>query len=116
MPYHRLTVYQKSYGLAIELHKLTLKFPGIEQYELARQLRRSSKSIPANIAEGMGKQTSKADVKRFLDMAMGSCDESRVWLDFAKDLGYLSVQDHDHYIERYKEIGKMLRGVINRYR
>ena len=101
--------------MAVELHKRTLKFPEVEQYELARQLRRSSKSIPANIAEGMGKQTSKADVRRFIDMAMGSCDESRVWLDFAKDLGYLSEQDHEFYIERYKEIGRMLRGVINRY-
>ena len=115
MPYHRLSVYKKSYKLALELHKLTLKFPKIEQYELARQLRRSSKSIPANIAEGMGKQTSKADVKRFIEMAMGSCDESRVWLEFAKDLGYLSKKDQDHFNERYKEVGRMLRGVINRY-
>ena len=50
MPYHRLKVYQKSYELALELHKITLRFPKIEQYELASQLRRSSKSIPANIA------------------------------------------------------------------
>ena len=115
MPYHRLEVFKKSYQLALELHKITVRFPKYEQYELAQQLRRSSKSIPANIAEGMGKQSSKADVKRFIDIAMGSSDESRVWLDFAKDLGYISIQDHERYIERYKEIGRMLRGIINRY-
>jgi four helix bundle protein len=107
MPYHRLSVYKKSYALALEIHKLTLTFPKIEQYELAQQLRRSSKSIPANIAEGMGKQESKPDVKRFIRMALGSCDESRVWLEFAKDLGYLD--------QRYQEVGRMLQGVIKRY-
>ena len=115
MPYHRLAVYKKSYQLALELHKITLNFPKIEQYELGSQLRRSTKSIPANIAEGMGKQTSKKDVKRFIETAMGSCDESRVWLEFAKDLGYLSKKEQHEYNERYKEVGRMLRGVINRY-
>ena len=115
MPYHRLSVYQKSYELALELHKITLRFPKIEQYELASQLRRSSKSIPANIAEGMGKQTSKAEVRRFIQTAMGSCDESRVWLEFSKDLGYLTQKDYKDLNQRYQEIGRMLRGVINRY-
>ncbi len=115
MPYHRLGVYEKSYQLALELHKLTLGFPKIEQYELAQQLRRSSKSIPVNIAEGMGKQESRADVRRFIRIALGSCDESRVWLEFAKDLGYLGEQEHKILDERYQEIGRMLQGVIKRY-
>ena len=115
MPYHRLDVFRKSYQLSIELHKITLKFPKSEQYELAQQLRKSSKSIPANIAEGMGKQSSKADVRRFIQIAMGSCDESRVWLEFARDLEYLSKQDQNLFDQRYQEIGKMLRGLINRY-
>ena len=115
MPYHRLSVYKKSYELALEIHKLTLTFPKIEQYELAQQLRRSSKSIPANIAEGMGKQESKPDVKRYIRIALGSSDESRVWLEFAKDLGYLSQKDHDDLNERYQEIGRMLQGIIKRY-
>ncbi len=115
MPYHRLDVFRKSYQLAIELHRITLRFPKHEQYELAQQLRKSSKSIPANIAEGMGKQSSKADVRRFIQIAMGSCDESRVWLEFARDLEYLSKQDQNLFDQRYQEIGKMLRGLINRY-
>ena len=115
MPYHRLDVFRKSYQLAIELHRITLRFPKHEQYELAQQLRKSSKSIPANIAEGMGKQSSKADVRRFIQIAMGSCDESRVWLEFARDLEYLIKQDQNLFDQRYQEIGKMLRGLINRY-
>ena len=115
MPYHRLGVYKKSYQLALDLHRLTLKFPRIEQYELASQLRRSSKSIPANIAEGMGKQESKLDVRRFIRIALGSCDESRVWLDFARDLEYINDEEHHQYITGYNEVGKMLQGLIKRY-
>ena len=115
MPYHRLDVYQKAYQLALEVHRVSLGFPKIEQYGLAQQLRASSKSIPANIAEGMGKQDSPAEIKRFIRMAIGSCDETRVWLEFARDLGYLDVPQQKALEERYQEIGRMLRGVIRRY-
>ncbi len=115
MPYHKLDVYQKAYKLALDIHSATLAFPKIEQYELASQLRRASKSIAANIAEGMGKQSSKGEVRRFVEIAIGSCDESRVWLEFAKDLGYLSEQAEREFDRRYQEIGRMLRGVQKRY-
>ena len=115
MPYHRLEVYQKAYKAALEIHRISLKFPEIERFELAAQLRRSTKSIAANIAEGMGKQSSKAEVKRFMYMAIGSCDETRVWLEFARDLGYLEQPVQARLDEIYREIGRMLRGVIKRY-
>ena len=115
MPYHRLVVYQKAYALALEVHRVSLNFPKIEQYELANQLRRCTKSLPVNIAEGMGKQESKADVRKFIRIAMGSCDESRVWLEFAKDLGYIDETKYKHYEEAYREVGRMLHGVIERY-
>jgi four helix bundle protein len=115
VPYHRLDVYQKAYQLALEVHRVSLGFPRIEQYGLAQQLRASSKSIAANIAEGMGKQESPADVKRFIRMAIGSCDESRVWLEFAKDLGYIDEAAQQRFDTRYQEIGRMLQGVVKRY-
>ena len=115
MPYHRLEVYQKAYGLAIEVHKASLGFPKIEQYGLAQQLRGSSKSIAVNIAEGMGKQESAADVQRYIRMAIGSCDETRVWLEFARDLGYLDATFQQQLESRYQEVGRMLRGVLRRY-
>jgi four helix bundle protein len=115
MPYHRLDVFKKSYQLALELHHLTLKFPSHEKYELGQQLRRSSKSIPVNIAEGMGKQESQADVRRFVRIAIGSCDESRVWLEFARDLDYIPKSKQQEYDLRYREVGRMLQGLLSRY-
>ena len=82
---------------------------------MAQQLRGSSKSIPVNIAEGMGKQESPAEVKRFVRIAIGSCDETRVWLEFARDLGYLESAQQVVLEERYQEVGRMLRGLIKRY-
>ena len=115
MPYHRLDVYQKAYQLALEVHRISLEFPKLEQYGLAQQVRGSSKSIPVNIAEGMGKQESPAEVKRFVRIAIGSCDETRVWLEFARDLGYLNVAQHKALEERYQEVGRMLRGLIKHH-
>jgi len=115
MPYHRLDVYQKAYQLALEVHRMSLEFPRLEQYGLAQQLRGASKSIPVNIAEGMGQQESPAEVKRFIRIALGSCDETRVWLEFARDLGYLKPEQQAALEERYQEVGRMLRGVIKRY-
>jgi four helix bundle protein len=115
MPYHRLDVFKRAYELALKVHRMSLTFPKQEQYELAQQLRRSSKSIPANIAEGMGKQESKADVRRFIRIAVGSCDESRVWLEFARDLGYINKEQQCSLDESYREVGRMLQGLIRRY-
>ena len=115
MPYHRLDVYRKAYQLALEVHRMSLEFPKLEQYGLAQQLRASSKSIPVNIAEGMGKQESAAEVRRFVRIAIGSCDETRVWLEFARDLGYLDQQQQARLEERYCEVGRMLQGIVKRY-
>ena len=79
MSFETLNVFRKAYDLSLVVHKRSLTFPRIEQQELASQMRRSSKSICANLGEGMGKQTSARDVIRFLRMSIGSCDETRVW-------------------------------------
>ena len=115
MPYHRLQVYQKAYQLALAIHKLSLGFPKLEQYGLTQQIRASSKSVVVNIAEGMGKQESPADVQRFIRISIGSCDETRVWLEFAKDLGYCEAKMYAEFDMRYQEVGRMLTGVVKRY-
>ena len=85
-----LDVFQRAYRLSLEVHRASLKLPGIEQQALGDQIRRASKSICANVAEGYGRQNrSKAEFKRFLAMAIGSADEMRVWARYALDLGYL---------------------------
>ena len=106
--YKDLLVYLKSYELALEVHRMTLGFPDFERFELGRQLRTASTSIAVNIAEGYGRRSSSADFKRFLVMATGSCDEVKVWLSFAGDLGYVSSEATEALTFRFEEVGKML--------
>ena len=106
--YKDLIVYQKAYENSLRIHEISLRFPKIEQYELGSQIRRATKSIALNIAEGFGKRSSLAEFKRFLVMALGSNDEVSVQLDYCKDLGYISEEEHTEYKSRYAEIGKML--------
>ena len=87
-----LDVFQRAYRLALEVHRVSLTFPAMEQRALGDQCRRASKSICANIAEGFGKQrNSRAEFKRFLRIAIGSADEMRVWARFCLDLGYSGI-------------------------
>ena len=109
-------VYRRSYDLALRVHRLSLDFPEFERYELGRQLREASKSIPVNIAEGYGRRSSAADFKRFLVMAHASCDETKVWLSFARDLGYLAQEVWQTLQAEYEEVGKMLYGLAKSWR
>src|SRR5208283_6217367 len=85
-----LEVFRRAYRISLDVHRRSLEMPKIEQQALGDQVRRASKSICANIAEGFGRQhRSKAEFKRFLWMAIGSADEMRVWARYALDLGYL---------------------------
>ena len=107
-----LLVYQKAYEKSLEIHRETLKYPKQEQYELCSQMRRSSKGICANIAEGFGKQNiSKLEFKRFLLMAMGSADEMRVWARYSYDLGYIDESMWLDWNKTYADIAKMLNGL-----
>ncbi len=115
MPYHKLDVFQKAYALSLEVHRASLTFPGFEQVETGRQLRKSSRSITANIVEGMARQTSAKDIVKFLRDALGSCDETRLWLDYAKDLLYIRPEQHHDWIERYCEVGRMVNGLIAKW-
>ena len=103
-----LDVYRESYECAIIVSRLSRTFPQVEQVELARQLRRAARSVPANIAEGWAKRKSAAEFKRYLQMAMGSCHETHVWLDMSRDEGYISAEKHDDLVARYNHIGIML--------
>lgn len=105
-----LDVYQKAFEVSVTLHKLTLGFPKIEQYALGDQMRRASKSICANLAEGFARQyESNAEYKRFISMATGSANEMLVWLDYAARLDYLD--DAENFRAEYESICKMLRSL-----
>jgi four helix bundle protein len=106
--YRDLEVFKESYAAALDVSKLVKRFPIYEQAELARQLRRAARSIPANIVEGWAKRLSAPEFKRYLQVAIGSCDEVGMWLAMSKDEGYLPELNFRSYRERYNKIGIML--------
>ncbi|TPL70064.1 four helix bundle protein [Mesorhizobium sp. B2-4-1] len=104
-----LDVYRHAYGVSLDVHKATLVFPKMEQYGLADQMRRSSKAICANLAEGFAKQThSRPEFARFISMAMGSCSEVETWISYAFDLGYITHAQRDEWLQSYVHIYGML--------
>ncbi len=105
-------VFQKAYRLSLDVHKLTLGFPQVEQYVLANQLRRATRSICANLAEGFAKQSdSKKEFARYVSLSIGSSDEVRIWLRYACDLGYVETNIINDLRHAYAEISRMLRGL-----
>ena len=107
-----LDVFQRAYALSLAVHRASLAFPRVEQFGLAEQVRRASKSIYANLAEGFGKQRdSSAEFKRFLLMAIGSSEEMQVCIRYCKDLGYIDDHAVVAWYGGYKEVAKMFRGL-----
>ncbi|MCB0102350.1 MAG: four helix bundle protein [Anaerolineales bacterium] len=111
---HRdLKVYQLAYKLAMDIFNLSKSFPKEEKYSLTDQIRRSSRSVTANIAEGFRKrQYPKMFVSKLAD-ADGEATETQVWLDFGKDCEYLNPEKHKELIKGYEEVGKMLGAMMS---
>ena len=107
-----LDVFRRAYRVSLEVHRASLEFPRIEQFALADQVRRASKSICANLAEGFGRQQqSKPEFRRFLMMALGSADEMQVWTMYCRDLGYIGADMAERWQSEYREIARMLSGL-----
>ncbi len=110
-----LEVFQRAYRLSLDLHRASLRFPSVEQHGLADQIRRASKSICGNIAEGFGKQRrSRAEFKRYLLMAVGSADEMQVWLRYCSDLDYIDQETCERWRDEYRQIARMLQGLYTK--
>ncbi len=88
--YHDLEVYGEAFELALKVHRETDAFPEAERYGMQSRVRRSSKSICAMIAEGFGRKDSVAEFRRYLRMAHGSVQETKVWLEFARALDFMT--------------------------
>src|ERR1700739_3951482 len=102
-----LEVFQRAYRTSLEIHRVSLQFPKLEQRAMADQIRRASKSICANIAEGFAKQRrSSAEHRRYLLMAIGSADEMRVWIRYCFDLNYVDRATSVRWREEYIAIAK----------
>ncbi len=108
-----LIVYRKSYSLSMEIFELSKSFPKEEKFSLTDQIRRSSRSVPVNIAESWAKRLYiKAFVNKLTD-ALGEEFETEVWLDMSYDNKYIDGQIHALLISKYDEIRKMLISMLN---
>ena len=112
--YKDLKVFQLSYKLALEIFEATKSFPSEEKFSLTDQIRRSSRSVAANIAESWKKRIyPKMFVSKIIDAA-GEAGETEVWLDIAKDTAYLPREKHQELISGYDEVNRMLYGMVEK--
>jgi four helix bundle protein len=104
-------VFILAHALTLKIYKLTIDFPGYEIYGLGSQIRRSASSIPANIAEGYYRNSTK-ELLQFLYNARGSYGETLYHLLLAKDLSYISNTEYENMVNEYHNLGKQLNGWI----
>ncbi|MBZ5529286.1 MAG: four helix bundle protein [Acidobacteriia bacterium] len=114
--YKDLNVFRESYQLALDVSRQARKFPGPEQFELARQLRRAARSVPANIVEGWAKRSSAAEFKRYLLVAIGSCEECKLWIDMSLDEGFLAPEIAAGFSNRFNLLGAMLKSLWRQWK
>lgn len=110
--YRDLKVYQQAYKLAMEIFRESKTFPHDERYSLTSQIRRASRSVAANIAEGYRKRQYPSMFVSKLADSDAEATETQVWLDFARDCGYLSPERHKELLAGYDEIGRMFSSMI----
>ena len=108
-----MIVWQKSIQMVTEVYSITKSFPKEELYGLVSQIRRSSVSIPSNIAEGYGRRSTN-EYLRFLQIAIGSLYELQTQLEISLNLDYISKQSFEKVYEQTREIERMLSSLINK--
>jgi four helix bundle protein len=113
--YKDLKVWEKGHSLTLEIYRVSENFPKKEMYGLTNQIRRCSSSIPSNIAEGCGRMTSN-DFANFLQIALGSANETEYFLLLSKDLKYIEIEKHDELEKQINEIKAMLISLIKKVR
>jgi len=110
--YRDLIVFQTSYQLSLDIFELTKNFPKEEKYSLVDQIRRSSRSVCANIAEAWYKRRyQKLFINKLTDSA-GETGETEVWIDFSFDHKYINAEQRNKLLDKYSEVGKMLNSMI----
>src|SRR5436190_16302046 len=112
--YKELRVYQAAMDAAMRIFELTKRFPPEEKYSMVDQMRRSSRSVCANIAEGWRKRRYKAHFISKLSDAESEAEETRVWIEFASRCGYISQQEEIALDDLYDKIlGQLVRMIDN---
>ncbi len=108
--YRDLSVWQKSIDLVVDCYRATDPFPRMETYGLVSQIRRAAAAIPANIAEGHGRDH-LGDYLRHISIAKGSLTELETHLIISERLSFLSKEHLQELLERTAEVGRMLEGL-----
>jgi len=114
-PHEKLDVWKRSIDFVVRIYKATEVFPTHERYGLTSQVRRAAVSIPANIAEGAARQSSK-EFAHFLSNAQGSASELETELLIAQKLGYLGSDVHTEMRDELDSVGRMLVGLTQNVR
>jgi four helix bundle protein len=113
--FREIKVWEKAHRLTLAVYKITKAFPREELYGMLAQIRRSSASIPANIAEACGRATN-AEFAHFLQIAMGSATELEYHLLLAHDLSFISDLEYTSLAEDVSEVKRMLTAFIQTLR
>lgn len=111
--YKNFLVWQKSHQLTLDIYKTTVSFPKDEIFGLISQMKRSSSSIPTNIAEGCGRNSDK-DFCRFLYIAFGSANELEYQILLSIDLSFINNENGQKLLSQIEEVKKMLNGLITK--
>jgi four helix bundle protein len=113
--YRKLQVWERSHRLTLDVYSATMAFPKEEMYRLTDQLCRAASSIPANIAEGCGRN-GDAEFARFLDIAKGSATELDYHLILARDLGYLPTSHYERLASEVDAVSRMISALATQLR
>lgn len=111
--YRELLVWQKGHQLALEIYRVTVGFPKVEQFGLTDQLRRAAISVPSNVVEGYERGSNK-EFKHFLSIARGSTGEVRAQIELARDIGYMQDDDFEKIFDLTTEVHKMINSLIKK--
>jgi len=106
--YRDLDAFNLAYTLAMEVFRLTNRFPKEERYALVDQMRRSSRGVCGNIVEGFAKRRYEKVFKNALNDSLGESEETKLWLDFALDCEYISAEEHKRLTIGYGQVSAML--------
>jgi len=107
MPYEKLLAWKVAHELALDIYRVTERWPRSELYGLTSQARRAALSIPTNIAEGVAKAGPR-EFRRFLDMCLGSASELSYLLLFSRDCGLLSLAEWEQLDSKRNRVGQLL--------
>lgn len=113
MGFQKLMAYQKAFIVAMEIFEASKSFPKEETYSLTDQIRRSSRSVCANIAEAYRKRWYERHFISKLTDTDGENSETQVWLDFAESCNYISTEKKEQLISDSQEVGKLIYFMIN---